>query len=148
MLQEYATTVKNSSGGHIVLSFQTWLLSSGEKQLNSRDKVRWKGNGDANRSGCCVMPQTRPRLINWLNPALVKAVAWIYWVWSTPGNWDLRLSELQTASVKVYSKKNLSSLFLEAIEDGHGKAIHINTATQSIATKTTDTALTFRVLIG
>lgn len=87
--------------------------------------------------GCCVMLQTHPRLINWLNPALVKAAAWIYWVWYTLGNWDLRLlSELQTASVEVANKKNLLSLFLPAIEGMvMGKAIHISPFKRSISTK-------------
>lgn len=87
--------------------------------------------------GCCVVLQTHPRLINWLNPALVKAAAWIYWVGYTLGNWDLRLpSELQTAKVEVSNKKDLLSLFLAAIEGMvTGKAIHIIPFKRSVSAK-------------
>lgn len=99
---------------------------------------------------CCVMLQTHPRLINWLNPALVKAAAWIYWVGYTLGNGDLwLLSELQTAGVEVANKKNLLSLFLAAKEGMvKGKAIHIRTIQTIRICKNTDTELTFRLLFG
>lgn len=88
-------------------------------------------------AACCVMLQTHPRLINWLNPALVKAAAWICWVGYTLGIWDLRSpSELQTAGVEVSNKKNPLSLFLAAMEGMvTGKAIHISPFKRSISGK-------------